>query len=629
MKNTVHIWDSDLVPTSKDCQIILWRSYIENQHEKSVSIPRLVDNNYNVLKARYLAWIFDLGEGVSRGKRVVDHLELRPGLSFWWMTLISEKCNYSASPQITDAIRLFAFDLWTCGNNVDTIKLTSDNKALVECVEYWCRERRIPFCWNFTTAKKPASTITRKIYEGLPNTLRALVQFARRLWTCWPLRGTGLLSWGRSNGKITFFSYLLDLDETGISQGEFKSRFWTELPGKLDQNDCKTNWLHIYCGDPSRSSARQIKAKLENFNNSNGGAQVHTLLETFLSWPVALKTLIDWFGLLNFAKSLEPIVSRVDSEGIYLWPLFKAEWHSSISGVSSISTMLNFNLFEKAVGILPKQWVGIYLYEQQVWELALIHCWRHEQHGTLVGAQHSTILDWNLRNFHDPRSYERLDSNDLPMPDILAVNGPIAMDSIIKSGYPEGRLFEVEALRYLYLDNLIKENEFSQFKKTAVLRLLVLGDYLEANTKSQMDLLVRTLVSFPVDILITVKPHPSLMIDPSDYPEIDITVTTEPLKNLLGDCDLAYSSPVTSASVDAYCCGIPVITMLDPNALNLSPLRKCDGVFFVSTPSELSQAIGSVLLGEDCSYIKKNFFRLDSGLPRWRELLLEGAAPQQ
>jgi surface carbohydrate biosynthesis protein (TIGR04326 family) len=611
------------MPPAEDCQDVLWRSYIESQNERLVSIPRLVEKNSVVLKKRYLAWIFDLGETIVQGKRVVDHLELRPGFSFWWMTLISEKFNYSASPQITTAIRLLAFDLWARDNNVDSIRLTSDNKALAECIEHWCLERKIPFLWRFRSSKRSSSTIARKIYKGLPNTFKALAQFIRRIWICWPLRGTGLEAWARSNGQISFFSYLFNLDQTGDWQGEFKSRFWTKLPDELSQNDCKTNWLHIYYADPSHPTARHAKAKLEYFNKMGRGEQIHTSLETFLSWSVTLKTLKDWFGILKFAKSLEPIVSRVDNEGIHLWPLFKEEWHSSISGVSSISAMLNFNLFEKAVGVLPIQRVGVYLYEQQAWELALIHSWRYEGHGVLVGAQHTTMLDWNLRNFHDPRSYERLDYNDLPMPDILAVNGPAAMETAIKAGYPEVRLFEVEALRYLYLDGLIKEKEVSQFKKADGLRLLVLGDYLEVNTKNQMDLLVRTLESFPVDIIITVKPHPAFMIDPADYPEIDIKVMTEALKDLLGGCDLVYSSPVTSAAVDAYCFGVPVITALDPDALNLSPLRNCDGVYFVSTSAELSEALHSITSRNFGSYEKKEFFTLDSELPRWKKLLLE------
>jgi len=209
------------------------------------------------------------------------------------------------------------------------------------------------------------------------------------------------------------------------------------------------------------------------------------------------------------------------------------------------------------------------------------------------------------------------------MPDILAVNGPKAMETAIENGYPECRLFEVEALRYLYLEDFLKEKAVFKIKKNGGLRLLVLGDYLETNTRNQMDLLVRTLVSSPVDIKIIVKPHPACIIDPKDYPEIDIKLSSNPLQDLLRHCDLAYTGPVTSAAVDAYCCGVPVITALDTGALNLSPLRNCDDVCFVNTSEELSEALNSMASRDFGPYEKKEIFTLDAELPRWKELLLE------
>lgn len=627
MAKTINIWDSDLLPATKDHQDILWQTYIESKNDKIVSIPRLVEQNSVILKKRYLAWIFNLGESVVLGKRVVDHLELRPGFSFWWMTLISEKLNYSSSPQITTAIRLLAFDLWIRDKSVDSITLSSENPMLAKCIEQWCLERGVLFSWLCTSSRKPSLTISRKIYKFFPNIIKAFGQFIRRVWTCWPLRGVGLESWKRSNGEISFFSYLFNLDQTGDWQGEFKSKFWTTLPDELSKKNCKTNWLHIYCVDPSHPTAKHAKVKLEYFNKMSGGNQIHTSLESFLCLPVILSALRDWFGVLKFAKILEPVVSKVDADGVNFWPLFKEEWQSSFSGPSSINSILNFNLLKEAVGLLPTQRAGVYLYEQQAWELALIYSWKSEGHGLLIGAQHTTMLDWNLRNFHDPRSYERLSNNDLPMPDILAVNGPAAMETAIENGYPECRLFEVEALRYLYLEDSLKETKGFQINKTGRPCLLVLGDYLEANTRNQMDLLVRTLVSFPADIQIIVKPHPAFMIDPKDYLEIDIEVSSNPLIELFRLCDFAYSSPVTSAAVDAYCFGVPVITALDPDALNLSPLRNCKDVCFVSTSEQLSEALNSITSRDVGFYEKKEFFRLDSGLPRWKELLLESNAP--
>ena len=57
----------------------------------------------------YLAWVHDVGADEVAGRSLVERLELREGFSYWWMTPLSEKCNYSKSPQIDHAIRLLAY----------------------------------------------------------------------------------------------------------------------------------------------------------------------------------------------------------------------------------------------------------------------------------------------------------------------------------------------------------------------------------------------------------------------------------------------------------------------------------------------------------------------------------------
>lgn len=72
---------------------------------------------------------------------------------------------------------------------------------------------------------------------------------------------------------------------------------------------------------------------------------------------------------------------------------------------------------------------------------------------------------------------------------------------------------------------------------------------------------------------------------------LQFKVFQEPIVNLLQDADIVYTSNITSAAVDAYCFGIPVISVLDGSSLNMSPLLGMDHVTFVSTPQELSGAL--------------------------------------
>jgi surface carbohydrate biosynthesis protein (TIGR04326 family) len=627
VSNCVFVWDAEGLPPEGDWTVVLWRSFAESAFQSAVSIPKLVEDKADVLKARYLAWIYDLGEKRVDGKRLVDHLELRPSFSYWWMTVIAQKITYNGSPHITDAIRLMAFDAWATESTLSRVVLASSNQALAKCLRLWCTNLGVGFEWRRMPKRSPHLSLVRRAYQALPRALQAIVKFILYFVDHWPLRGTGLKEWQQTEGQVTFFTYLLNLEPKSTNEGRFESRYWDRLPAELQKVDCKTNWLHIYLEDPLHPTTGLAAQKIDQFNRTAIGEQVHVTLDSFLSVGVGIKVLCDWFRLIWVGLGLESKISAVTSNGLSLWPLYAKEWHDSIIGTSSIINSLYLNLLETATKSLPKQQVGIYLYEQQQWELALIHAWKASGHGRLIGAQHTTMLYWDLRYFNDMRSYNRTGGNDLPMPNTVAVNGPATLVTCLQAGYPKEDLVEVEALRYLHLSEAIVSadsvSSSGYESENYTLRLLVLGDYLLSNTQQQMNLLVQATLSHPVDMAIVVKPHPNCPIHSTDYPGLIMTVTMEPVSKLLAECDVSYTSSITSAAVDAYCSGVPVVSVLALNTLNLSPLRGCSGVLYVSTPEDLATALVSAATAPRTIDENHKFFTLDPELPRWRKLILD------
>lgn len=251
--------------------------------------------------------------------------------------------------------------------------------------------------------------------------------------------------------------------------------------------------------------------------------------------------------------------------------------------------------------------------------MALIYAWRAVGHGRLIGVPHSTVRYWDLRYFFDPRNYQRTGKNDVPLPDKMALNGPAAMAAYRKGGCPADQMVEVEALRYLYLADLLPMQNVANAPLTVSRRVLVLGDYLTATTHRQMQLLTDAAPLLPPDTRYIVKAHLSCPVKASDYPSLHLQITSLPLAKLLSECDVAYSSNITSAAVDAYCTGLPVVSMLDSNSFNISPLRGLEGVMYVTNHTELAAALRTA---RDCArVVAEPYFCLDKELPRWRKLL--------
>ena len=105
----------------------------------------------------------------------------------------------------------------------------------------------------------------------------------------------------------------------------------------------------------------------------------------------------------------------------------------------------------------------------------------------------------------------------------------------------------------------------------------------------------------------------------ADFPSLIGELSTKPIQELLAISDIVYSSLITSAAIDAYCAGLPVMTLLEGKTLNMSPLRGAKSVYFIKNSEDLSNAINTIEVTNLNQ--KGNYFYLNPGLPRWQKWL--------
>ena len=618
MKTSVVIWDQNLSPPKYlNDNIIFWKKYNTDSNSKSISIPQLIEENSEKLRNKFLLWVYDVGETKIDGKKLVDLLQIRQKFSYWWMTLIAEKCNYSKSPFITDVIKIFALEDWINKNPTSNIKIFSSNKNLIYSLEEWCLGRDINFEYLIINSKKNQISLFKKIFYFLPATLRGILWFTKFLLQRWKLKGLGIKNWIKSDAQTTFLSYLFNINETSKNHRNYENQYWTELPIFFKKKKIKTNWLHYFIQDGQGSTVKNVKKFITNLNQDPKNFQTHVTIFSFLSYEVIIKTVKDWLFLCEKNKFIQnSLFGSTDKK--YLWHLFKEDWKNSIYGQVAFSNLLTLNLHEAALNLLPSQKNGLYLQENQGWEFGFINAWRRAGHSNLIGFPHSTVKFWDLRYFYHKDCYLKIHNNSLPLPDKVACNGKKTILAYQDHGYPHKYLFEVESLRYLYL-NKYSNNFDSVLNKNN--KLIVLGDYLKVNTHKQLELLQTAIASLNDDINISFKPHPACPIDLSLYPGIKANLTYDELSNLLPKYDMVFASSTTSAAVDGYCAGLIVLTLLDGEELNMSPLRNCKNAFFVNNYQQLRNYLINIPKFNSKKFVKNSYFNLNQNLDGWKSLL--------
>lgn len=615
------IWDTESFSKRDGSFSILWKSLNIHAEEDVLSIPEYIEKNADDIKARYLAWVYELGQMRILNKRLIEHLEFSPGFSYWWLTLISEKSVIAKSPCINDALRMIAFDKWAKKNKIISISLVSSNVQLIKTMRQWCARNETLFY-----ADKPADRSL--LFTRFDNTTKFIKYFFMSLiWLVVylirrrKLIGVGVKEWKNSTGKTTFVSYFDNCHPLTIKNGDYKSNYWANLPAVLSKNEQATNWLHLYVRDEVMRSGKYAASAINKLNFPADKLQNHVTLDAFLCTSLIMRVVVDWLKLFYTGIGLNNKIASEKISSLDMWPLLKDDWHRSFLGPIAVGNVLSFHLFHKAMRLLPIQRRGFYLQENQAWEFGFIQAWNSAGHGGLTGVPHSTVRFWDLRYFFDPRTFQRGGNFNMPMPSKVACNGSMMLKAFKEGGYPEDELIEVEALRYLHLNKENSKDVSDFFPKDRTFNLLILGDYLSINTQRQMKLLNSIGLHLPGRISITIKPHPNCPVRLSDYKNLKIKESNSPIKDLLEECDVVYASVSTSAAIDAYCFGLQVLIFTDSESLNLSPLRLHAGVTFIRTPNELLNKLMNITSKSNKNIDGHEYFNIDEHLPRWKNLL--------
>ena len=603
---TLTVWDSDLICRLESEQLVLWRQFVDSSHDATaVSICEIVEQNGITLRAKLLRLIFDVGTLVTNNSKT-NHV-FRSGFDYFWMTQFHSR-PYTQSAQLNNLAKTFALVELVRENQIKELVFHSDDKPLTQVISSVAASLQIELQIIRVKPTGQKVALRTKIKKRAPRPLLAILALATQLKTSVTLRSN------QPNAEflnsISFFDYWYRFAESVGDDKKFGSQYWSDLVDHLEATN--VNWRHNLVDQHQFSELNAAKNLLRSFNQQLN--HHHQIIDSKISFKILLRTIIDHLKLVfssmpsNKYKNLftDPVT------GVNFWPLLKREWLNSLRGYEALINCLRFNRLEAQISAMPRQKIGVYLAENQPWEMALIYLWRKHNHGKLVGVAHSTIRFWDLRLMSDTKQFSA--QSKMPRPDCIAVNGGLAKRSLLEAGYPESELVEVEALMYLHLATIKM-----QPKRNELMTILVATDYLESATKAQMRLLEELVTMHPNKYRILLKPHWSQSLDNLRF-DAEIVSGKKDLSQFFDQADILYCSAITSAVIDGVCAGLPVIQCLDPMSFNLSPLRENDALQTVRTSNELAAALEQIDQFKS-KVSPSDFFNLDRNLPKWKNLL--------
>ena len=610
------IWADDDPPPANSGPVALWQAFLpDDAPEDWYSLPDEVHRNRESLRSDYLAWLHEAGVTKVRSVPLVDRMAIRPGLSYWWMTIPADNSIESNSPAYI-AVRLMALAALADRLGVTSVRIVTSDRSLARLLRDWAKSTGR----THESHLGPRPRLTREsIYRVFPflAALRVLIGHAgipRRV-----KNGSEESPAASGQSGICLVDYMAHFAPGAVDGGRFASNYWGPLVEMLDELDEPVRWLHI-SADLASSGVVTRDDELVGRFDANATRQTHDLLHRQLTWAVLTRSCRDylrvrWFGVTARPRTLIFLDARSSTT---LWQAFRNAYRDQFFGKTAMLNCLWLNIFEESLGRMPKQRLGIYLFENQPWEMAFVCAWWAAGHGELVGVAHSTTRFWDTRYFKDPRDlWSEVGMNPMPWPDQVAVNGPSMHRICHGAGYPEVNVVELEALRYMHL---LRQGVVAQADHPP--RILIFGEYSAETEQRMLQLINHSLADGEFAATTTFRPHPAGVHHPSPLHHSIRSLGIGTIEEALEGVNVVICGATSSVALEAAATGRQVLVIGDGRVFPSGDTTSRHAPMLVTSPALLARAVADALeKSRPAGRIQQHdVMYLDQTINKWRAL---------
>ena len=576
-------------------------------------INDFIEKNKDQIRNKYLKFVENIDNDDCNGKKIKTIFGIDDFHNLWHMSSIYEKCP-NKSLVISDCIKLIAFENILKIEQPRIVQLISDDMKLYSSVKNLCKKHNIKFQYNLNLSL----FLNCNLKSLIPNIIITTYFILKTFTLCFSKMEVDIKN--NLKNQISFISYFLNYKIEKKENGEvsFFSNYWHNLPNLVSQYKQKINWLHVGIDKRANKNFKALKKENKNLDNENTS---HILIDNNITFSIFFKSIIIFLKISFVSLFVFNIkkIFKLKESNINFYSFLKADWIASTRGSQLFYSIITIKTFDKLFSKLPKQKLGLYLYENQSWERALIGSWRKFEHGKLIGIDHTTgyMRYWDLRYYKSLNFYKDT-KNIYITPDLYCINSPLSKELLISSGFQKDKIIDVEALRFNYLIKNI--SDFNQEKKEDN-KILLIGDIDYISTKNLLEDIKKIHNNINKDVKICFRPHPgtpnrSELINFAKNLNINIS------KNSLV-FDISYSNKIvivgaSSVSIEALLMKKKIVIYLSKNKLNLSPINHIKKINFISNSRDLLISINSEI---EAVQSKQEFFWLDNNLSKWKKFL--------
>ena len=585
--------------------VLIWNKYSSNKYEKS--ILSYIEENSKKIRKEFLKYHNLVSKFTHKKKYISDFFSINKKFSFWWISQYNEKNLFLPNSVLINLIKFIALKEIIDKKKIKKISVYSENKSFQNNFELFCKNQNIQF--NTYKLKKKKNFFETFKFKKIIKFLLPKIIYSFFYFIIFVLKRITFnrnINLNHSKFDKIFFTYSSNINYEKLKKKEYLSNYWGH--NFSSKNIKNSLWINLYVED----GLFGLKKKTSFFNKISKNKNKYIFLENFLSIRIFFKVLYEWFKIiLKYFKIKKNIQLGFSNKKIPFFKLIEKELDESFLGASALINLYHFYLLEELSHKISDVKKGFYLCENLTWEKSMIFNLR-DKIKQIYGVQHAALRFWDLKFSEHPLS---IMSKNLS-PDFFCSNGDDGYKKLKNFKINNKKLKKIEAIRYEYLfKNKIKIN-----KKNSKRKILIIGD----NSKSSNLNLAETinyLKKINKDKFFTfyVKNHPVMKVD--HLLKVKFILTNKNLVQLRQKFDFAIVANNTSAVIDLHLLGFKVMSLVEKNKLNMSPLKGSKSITFLYDKTKIYEFIKKILTLRKNKNIKNNFFYYSKSYRMWNNIL--------
>ena len=604
--NNIIISENVLINNKKKESVFYWENISSHREE---NISNFLEENRLLIRHHYLEFIDNLRINLFKNDYFKKLFKYDKYHNLWDMSLVNEKCPIK-SPKIIDCLKLISLELLISKNKPKLITIYSNDKNLAKSIIFICNKKNI----KYIDVNKHSFFNYNLIFNtlGIFNSILFIIKFIYRNFTFYKKYTLYDFSKGGKN-DVTIFSYLTNYEFINNKNLVFYSKYWYDFPQILVEKYKNLSWCHI----PTNNLFKKTLNKDgKNFKELVNDHIAHTIIYDHLTLNILGSSIVKFFYIsvnLCFIKNISNkfIIKKKD---ITLWPLLKDDWIKSTRGSNLFYSIIMIKIFDNYLSKIPKQKLGIYLFENQSWEKSLISSWKKNKHGKIIGVAHSSIRFWDLR-YYDNFNGNMLNKKEtIQLPDFVAVNGKLSKEALLKNNFPIEKLLETEALRYNYLLDFEHKNVVHSENK-----ILLLGDINKNNTNNMLSEFNKAISALSIKYTFEFRSHPGNQINLDSSIHKNIIESNDSFSETINRNSIIVVSGSSTSAIEALILNKNVIIFIDKADINLSPLSEVKNIKYASNSNEILNLLNNKKFSHNID--KDSIFWLNKDLLKWKKAL--------